>query len=99
MLDDVLFLDAVQYLLTIGLGALVSWLLAQLAPGVVRGLKDAWLMGREYVPAVVRAVDQPDDPLLRGLAQLGVPPDVASKLLPRVLRSVAEALDDVADGA
>lgn len=95
ILNDVLFMDAVQYITTVLFAALAVWLLAQLAPSTVRGLKDAWHVARKYRPDVIAAVDQPTDPLIRWLSRLtGADAGNLSNVLPRVLRAMADALDE-----
>jgi len=93
-LNDIVFLNAVQYFATIALGASMVWLLARLSPSTMRRLKDAWKIFRVYVPDVIRAIDQPDDSLVRALALLGVPPDQMARLGPRVLRAIFDAMDE-----
>ena len=96
MLQDVVFLDAVQYVMTVLLGALAAWVIAQLAPGTVRGLKETWHVARRYRPDLVAAVDQGSDPLNLALARVsGVDAETWARVLPRVLNAVASALEEV----
>ena len=100
MLDDIVFVNAVQYIVTALLGALLLWVAVRLSPSAVKSIKDAWVIGRAYKPMIIGGVDQASDPLPRkldGLLDRVLPADwdrYSSVLLPVVLRGLADALDD-----
>lgn len=99
MLDDIVFVNAVQYILTALLAALLAWVLARLAPSLVKSAKDAWVILRAYQPMLLAGVDQPSDPIphrLDGLLDRVLPADwdrYSAVMLPAVLRAAADALD------
>jgi hypothetical protein len=75
------------------------WILAQLSPGVVRGVKETWRTMRgplyDLEPQIIAAVDQPTDPLISLIAGLSkIPEETLAVLLPRTLHGIADALDE-----
>ena len=94
-LNDIVFMNAVQYILTIVLGAAGTWALAQLTPGIVAGIKEGWHAARVYKPQIIAAVDQVDDPLIQLAGNVGIPREIAVKIAPRVLKMLFEAADEI----
>lgn len=101
MLNDIVFMEAVQYIVTALLGVVAAWLVLRLSPSALKSARDAWVIARAYHPMLIAGVDQPGDPINARIDRVldkFVSADwgyYSSVALPVLLRSVANALDEV----
>jgi len=94
--NNAIVLNAAQVCITALFTAVTLWIVAKLSPGTVRGVKEAWHAMRKYRPDLIAAVDQPTDPAIEWLSRvLPVSGDTLAKVLPRALRALADAFDEV----